>query len=265
MEENHNNRKQIREKVLEVIKNGQVKMRPKWHFILKASLIITGAIAAFLISLYLASFIIFVLHQTGVWFAPAFGFPGFGILMSALPIVLIGVLLIFIAVIEILARRYSFTYRQPFLYSALGVIALVVVGGFAVAQTSLHRGLFIQASEDRLPVVGGFYRGFGEEQFEQIHPGVILSLDDGQWVLSNHRGEVLNVLIDKKTAFPFGEEFNEGDQVVVFGERVSSTVNAFGVRKVGDDVEWKIMHRSRDIRRPSRPGGNEIGPPIPGF
>ncbi|MBU4141685.1 hypothetical protein KKE99_02325, partial [Patescibacteria group bacterium] len=93
--ENNKNQKSIKESILSVIKSGQVKMRPRWHFVLKTALAAFGVIILVLTVLYLASFIIFVLRQTGVLFVPAFGLQGWFAFFTNLPIFLIGLLIVF--------------------------------------------------------------------------------------------------------------------------------------------------------------------------
>jgi len=67
------NNNSIKADVLKAIKDGQVKMRPKWQFITKAALLIVGVVLVALTILYLVSFIVFVLRQTGLLFVPGFG------------------------------------------------------------------------------------------------------------------------------------------------------------------------------------------------
>ncbi|MBU3925378.1 hypothetical protein KJ854_05620 [Patescibacteria group bacterium] len=139
--ENNKNQKSIKESILSVIKSGQVKMRPRWHFVLKTALAAFGVIILVLTVLYLASFIIFVLRQTGVLFVPAFGLQGWFAFFTNLPIFLIGLLIVFIIVLELLVRHYAFAYRRPLLYSAVGIFILVFAGVMVIENTSFHGGM----------------------------------------------------------------------------------------------------------------------------
>ena len=109
---NGNQEKSIKNKVLEAIKSGQVKMRPRWYFILKTILVALGIVMIFLTLLYLISFIIFILRITGIWFAPAFGFEGYGIFLFSLPWLLVIISVLFAIILEVLVKRYSFAYRH---------------------------------------------------------------------------------------------------------------------------------------------------------
>ena len=74
---------------LEKITSGEIKMRPKTYFVLKAILIVLGIVFAVCFSLYIISFILFSLRSTGVLYLPGFGFPGIKAFFVMLPWILI--------------------------------------------------------------------------------------------------------------------------------------------------------------------------------
>lgn len=242
-------KKPIRDQVLEAIKSGRVLMRPRWSFALKAALGILGGILLFLALLYLVSFIIFVLRRTGVWFVPIFGARGWFVFLISLPWILIVFSLIFIVVLEILVRRYSFAYRRPLLYSAIGVILLVILGGAVVAGTPFHGRMFRYAIEHRMPLAGDFYRGFGMPHSREIYPGKITEIASTSFMMQGQQGNELQVVVSQKTRLPLGMDFQEGDDVVVFGSREGDIISAFGVRGVSENFEFPGI----DMRRAPMP------------
>lgn len=229
---NENNNQPIREKVLEIIKNGKVTMKPKWHFIFRTSLAVIGGMIIILVLLYLISFVIFILHQTGVWFMPVFGSEGWHELFNSLPWILVILSITFIIVLEILVRHYSFGYGQPLFYSAIGIIAIVIAGGIIIACTPLHNRLFKYAEENKLPFAGGFYRGFGLQHLDNVQLGTIIEITSDGFIIWNRQNEKLNVVISRKTRFPLGMDFERGDAIVIFGKRDDHTVQATGIREV---------------------------------
>jgi hypothetical protein len=120
----------LAENILETIQKDDVRMRPKWHFILNISLLVIGTILAGLSLLYLVSFIVFILRQNGSWFMPSFGAQGWSALFISLPWILIFLALLFVIIVGFLVKKYSFAYGRPLLYSALGIIIFASVGGF---------------------------------------------------------------------------------------------------------------------------------------
>lgn len=244
-------RSSLREVVLEKIKRGEVTMRPKWQFMLKGALVVLGVMLLTLTLLYLVSFVFFALRQTGVWFAPSFGWRGMRAFFIGIPWLLVLLSLVFITVLEILVKRYAFAYRKPLLYSVLGIVLLVFIGGFVVAKTTFHRGMYRRMEGRGLPIAGPLYRAYGVPHFKQIHPGVISSTTDQGFILANQRGESITIIVTPATRLPLGFDFIEGDQVVVFGLRDDDYVQALGVREVNEEFMRGVPMR----------GGHRAMPP----
>ncbi len=223
----------IPEKVLKAIDSGKVKMRPRWHFVFRTALWAMGVILAALTLLYLVSFVIFALHQSGSWFVPGFGLRGLPIFLSSIPWLLVAVALIFIILLEVLVKRYSFAYARPLLYSVIAVILFVMLGGLVVAKTPLHRGLFRQALENHLPLAGGLYRGYGMMRPRNIALGIVTEIPDaGRFLIQNRVGEIIEVMVTAETYFPFGKDIAVGDTIVAFGQQQNGRIKAWGVRKI---------------------------------
>lgn len=232
-----NDRRDIKDSILNKIKGGEIKMRPRCYFILKAVLVFGVACVLTLSVLYLLSFIIFFLQQTGIIFTPIFGWRGTGAFFASLPWSLISIALALILLIEVLLSRYTFAYRQPLLLSLSVLIFLVVIGSVGVSKTSFHDEVFRYANRGYLSVAGDFYRGYIDEQrFLKIHPGLVAtSTNDGFW-LKTRRGEVIRIIISPKTRFPWGTDFDFGDRVVVFGDRDNGVVEALGINRLDEKV-----------------------------
>ena len=135
--QNQDEAKKAKQKMLDAIQSGDVKMEPKWHFVLKTTLLIIGGVLALLLVLYLASFVFFVLRQTGLWYAPTFGIAGWYSFFRSLPWILIIFLIVFMVILGVLVKRYSFVYERPAMYLFIGIVAFVALGGFLISATPL--------------------------------------------------------------------------------------------------------------------------------
>lgn len=219
----------IKDAILEQIRIGRAKMRPRWHFVLKTALLITGAGILALAILYLASLTLFISRQTGMGSALVFGLRGVGIFLLSLPWLIILLAAVFLVLLEILVKHHSFAYRRPLLYSLFGIIILVLAGGLIIANTGFHRGLSDYARQKRIPFIDPLYRGFGREP-RHIHTGVITEITTDGFLVRNRDNEILTVIITPETRFSREADFAAGGQVVILGQRENNTVRAFGVR-----------------------------------
>jgi len=231
--ENKNEKNNIREKVMEAIQSGKVKMKPRWRFVLNSSLFILGVFIILFLLLYLVSLMAFSVRQTGLDFAPGFGGRGWIYFLRYFPWLLILLCLIFLGILEVLVKKFAFAYKKPLLYSVLGIIVIVIGGGLAMAQTPLHGGLYGFARKNHLPLAEPFYRHFGmPNQVDDIHRGTVIEDIQGGFILQNPIGSTSTVLISSSTGLPFETEFSPGDRVIVFGEETTSGIRAFGIRKI---------------------------------
>ena len=219
-------------------------MRPKWHFILRAVLFAMGIIILLLILVYLASLLVFMLQENGVWFLPVFGSRGWYEFLRSLPWILVALLMMFVGVLEVLVRRYSFAYRQPLLYSAIAIVILMLAGGGLVAGTPFHGRFSRFSEENKLPFAGDFYRSLHAQRLKNVHRGIIAGVAVDGFTMKNRHGEQLHIVVTPQTRFPLGTDLNEGDGVLVFGARNDDTVQAVGVRKLDDaDSRAPLPHR----------------------
>lgn len=228
MNENPNN--SIHDNILKAIETGKVTMKPRWHFVVRASLLIVGIILVSLSLVYLASFIVFILRQTGVLFVPEFGLHGINVFLMATPWLLVLIALVFIALLQILIKKYSFGYGRPLMYSAIGIMVLVVLAGYLVERTSLHQRLFRQAENQNLPFAGGLYRQFGERRPDNITAGVITEILENGYKINSHNEEIVVIVVTPETKLPPQTSFNVGDMIVALGKREADKVIAEGIR-----------------------------------
>lgn len=212
------NSEKIKKNILGKIERGELYMRPRWQFVLKGILALVGIGIMALTVLYLMSFIFFALRQSGLFFIPVFGLYGVQTLLFAAPWFLILLALIFIVVLEILVRKYSFGYQKPLLYTMFGVIAFSLFGTYALAQSGLHEHLDRYAQRDMLPVVGPMYRNYGMGKLPNVHAGFISETTEDGYILENRRGERFLIHVTENTQMPYGREFEEMEHVIVFGD-----------------------------------------------
>ena len=227
----------IKNQILNRIKSGKVEMKPRWHFILRTALLITGAVVVLLVTLYLTSLVLFVLRRTGVLFFPMFGSRGWFEFFVSLPWLLVLAALVFIVILEVLVGHYKFAYRRPLLYSAVGIILFVAAVAFLIDIARFHDRFSRFAEQNSLPLAGDFYHGFRFQRFRNVHRGKVKEIVNGGFVLQNSRGEILNVIEASSTRFPLGMDFSMGDNIVVFGPEESSTIKAYGIRRVDEDFD----------------------------
>ena len=226
----------LAEKLVEKIKNGSLKMRPKIYFIFRSIIFAVLYLVVFFFLIYLVSFIFFSLMLSGGWFLPAFGPSGFGKMLMSLPWLLVAASIILIIILQIFAEKISFVYRRPASYSLIGIIAIVLLTGSLINQTPLHKQLFQRAQQGGLPIIGPFYRdGNFRPQIPNVYNGVIISVDNNGFSMKTSRGDIFKIIINPNDLHLSKIKFKEGDTLVVIGQRNGNSINAIDLRMTNED------------------------------
>ena len=228
-------KKNITLEVQEKIQSGKLKMKPKAFFVLKSTLYIVGTLLILCFTLYLVSFIFFILRANGIMDLSRFGFRGFGIILVSLPWFLIILTLILVIVLEILGKHFSFVYRWPLMYSLLGVVLVVLTFGALVGQSRIHYSVLTRAEDRSLPFAGSMYRHYGMIHMKDAHIGTVVHFATSTIQLQDRAGKSYTVIIGPEVRYPLGNGIVEDDIIMVIGGVDEDTIQAVGVRKIEGD------------------------------
>ncbi len=225
--------------LLEKIKKGEVKRRPKSYFLMRSFLYALAILAVLGFSLFLGSFIFFSIRATGIFFLPILGFPGLKLFLLSFPWILIVLIVLLIILAEALLKRLHVVYSKPLLYSAIMLVVLVFFGSFIIERTHLHARLFERAREDMLPVMGPVYRGFGDRQIRDTCIGEVTAVLADGLIVETVDGREVRVITSERTSCPCGlEQIDTGDMVVIIGEEENGEISALGVNKIAGEDYW---------------------------
>lgn len=224
----------MREAFLAEIERGEVKMRPRWHFVLIAAVAVLSFIVLILALLYVASLAHFLLRTSGVWFAPRFGWSGWMELLRGLPWLLVLLVTVLVVALEMLVRRYAFAYRQPILVSVFVIMIIVVAGGFLVSRTQLHPIMYDRVNQGRMPMMGRMYR-MSLPRDGHIFRGDVLTVTPPELLVhcrhnKGCRGMSLRVMTSPETRLPPAGLPVAGQQVIIFGDRTGDIIMAHSIR-----------------------------------
>ncbi len=227
--ENNNQEKSISEAVLKTIESGAAKQSPKWHFMLRGVLWAAVSVLAFICLLFVVSLAAFTISENKIMAARDFGWLGASTMLVSLPWILFGIIAILIFVVEYLARRYSFAYRRPLLYSIAAILIIVFGGSMLLSQLRFHENMQEYSGARRSPVAF-VYQGDMGRPIIKLHTGIIERFNPDGFLMRSRFDEILSVIINERTSFPRGKTFVEQDPVLVIGPRQDTVIYAQGIR-----------------------------------
>ena len=235
----------LKQAVMKTIEAGSVSMHSRMHFIIRGMLSVAGLIFLLGVSLFLVSFIVFLLRANGLLSIAHFGIEGAGPLLFSLPwVVLLGAVLVFV-MLELLASHFSFVYKRPLIYSILGGGVVVVFGGVLIAHSTIHEQMFRFNEMRPLPGINYIYR---QALFtpEGVFVGVISTSSNSFIDIDTRNGSSTRINILERTRRP-STAFMAGDAVVVMTKKENGVISAIGIRPI--EKNRALLHKKD--RRPS--------------
>lgn len=220
----------LKNNIIEKIKAGQVAMKPRWHFVLQTAIWVAALLLVSMIAIYLLSFVFFVLHQSGLWLTPGFGWAGLMFFVVSSPWLLILLVGFFLLLLYLLVTHFSFSYRKPLVYSLLGTVLFVIGVSSFIQYTMMHERMQGFSERHQLPGLAPLYRGIEDRRPEGMMVGVITRMTENGFEIDTQRGESVSVIITNKTKQPKNKEYTEGEQVMVVGKKIGNEVTAVGIR-----------------------------------
>lgn len=240
--------------IIEKIKSGQVKVRPRALFVFKDIILAVAAVLCFLAVVFLASFTLFVVRSNGAWLLTSFGWPGVRIFLISLPWVLFLVAAFFIFLLEYLLKRSGFVWRRPLIYSLAVILAVVTAGSFLAAATPLHLRAYQSAVQRRLPLAGPLYLSYGFSPPPRVWSGTITNLKEmpepDEFQIEMPGGQRLKVELATSTGCKVikKDRIGKEDLIMVVGEQEGEKIRAWGIRQIQDDQDSFLRDHKEIIR-----------------
>lgn len=227
------NKPSIKDRVLQDIRSGDVKMTPRSYFIIEVMTLVAIAVAALLITVFLFNFISFIVRINDQGILLRFGPRGIAAFAHFFPWYLLILDMGLVILLQWLLRQFRSGYRIPVLYVLAGLLVAAACMGFALDQTSINDRL-MERSGTLPPPFGILYRG----AHRPPQPGsgicrcVILAIEGNRLIVQDTRGATttLTVVLPENDSRATTTSLQIGDAVFIAGEEKDGVIQAFGVR-----------------------------------
>ncbi len=242
--ENNNmeNNDNIKQSVLEKIKDGEINMRPKMHFTFKVIALIAVSVVVLVTSSIIVSFMYFTLRISGHDFLLGFGLLGIERFLMLFPWLLLIIDVCFIIMLEMLLKHFKFGYRSPIIYLSLGILLVVLAGGFIIDRTRVHNFFMERAEANQLPVFGAIYEHLKHPQprVMGICAGTVLSVNGNIIIVKDVDKDADDgtCKVDIASSSPVTPALVPGDQVFIGGAEMNGIIKAYGLHKIGPGEEY---------------------------
>lgn len=237
--------------IMEQIKSGKIKMKPKSYFVI-GSILLGGSLAiTFSLALLFLSASTFHIRTTHPMSFLRYGHMGGLAFMQVFPWRLIALSIIGIWGGLWLFKKYDISYKKSFISTSIVFIGVLLIFAIFIDNAGIN---------DRLKSTRNFAPIYKQNLINQnTIMGEIIAIEDNSLTIKNPRtNEQVDVSLDENTILPKGETFNIGDHVGIVGNIEGETFVAKGIHIGG--MRWKkqsTSSTSSGILRPMVKGINK--------
>lgn len=175
----NNNQKKLKDKILDKIKTGNIKMKPKSYFALKTILVLALIVVTVVILSFLVSFVIFSIRESSRLFLLGFGDAGIRTFFITFPWFLLVIEIILLIIVDILLKHFKFAYKTPFIYLILSTTIFVMVISVFVSVTPVHETLYQEVVGNKLTALKAMYIDAKKPPSEEgVFRGIVVSINN---------------------------------------------------------------------------------------
>lgn len=214
----------IKNKILHIVEKNNIRMIPRWQFVLYSVLGILGLFFSFLALVFIASIVVFVLSRYGFMYLPLFGFGATMHLLSSIPIQLGITAIILVFITEILARQYAFAFKKPLIITLLVITGASLIIGFLISLTPMHHTLRNYARMHHMGMMEHMYdrpAPFRDMKGMTVIRGTVIATSTKE--VRIRLFDDTEVTVYATTSQEFMVLPNYGSEVVVFGNTVDGS------------------------------------------
>jgi uncharacterized membrane protein HdeD (DUF308 family) len=130
---------------LEKIKKGEIKMKPKWYFILGSILMLLGLVALTITVIFIFNFAFFLFYRH---YGPMYQYR-LNLILANFPwwIVLIGILGLLLGIKFL--KEYDFSYKKNFVWIIVSYIFIIFVSAYLINYFNLNKFFYSQGLKRR--------------------------------------------------------------------------------------------------------------------
>lgn len=241
----------VKEEITSKIKSGELKMKPKWYFVVGTALLFQGTLGIILLGIFVSNLCFYYLRSYGPFGYLFLGRVGVNPFLETFPwklLILVGLSLL---IGFKLLKKYEFSYSKHSIYLFLMLMFAIILSGLLADLVGFNER--VRQNKFLHPIYSERFLG------HDWMMGEIKQKTSDGFILETPHGDLVQIKINKQTVSPHGNEFDEGRRVRLVGEfyqDASRSGDFFKAKAAGLDegMRWRryqvkgAMHNSRQLR-----------------
>lgn len=128
-------RKNIKQQIMEKIENNEIKMKPKWYFVVGSILLFLGVLFSTISAVFVINLMLFLLRTH---YGPMYQYR-LNLILLNFPwwLIVIGVISIFLGIK--LLKQYDFSYKKNFLLLVFSYLLIIFLTAYLIDYFNLNK------------------------------------------------------------------------------------------------------------------------------
>ena len=232
----------IENEVMNKITSGKVHLRSKYIFLAEKLGLGSAFILTVLLAILFFNLALFYLRASDNLSYLSFGSQGFLAFLESFPYLLVVFIILLVFFAGWLIKKSGISYKKPFVYLAIALVGVVVVGGIILAYTNLAENIEKQTFESPQST-GFFFKPFLMYALEAHQRGIagrVIEIGSDHISIQTPRA-VEKIILNSDTELP-AQTMTEGIFVMAIGSRDDGDFTASKLRIINEQ-EMQMIRR----------------------
>ena len=222
----------LSKKISERIKDGKVKMRPRWFFVAEKLGLESVLLISVILGIIILAVILYIMDQNGVFEFAEFGWKGWLVILNNIPFNLIITAIIFFLVSLVIISQFDVSYQKPFYLFSCSVLLIMAMLGFGLFWSGVGEAMFNSSVSAKMATV---YQNkiVNSPKSDRAVIGKIIKIGDQTFFIVTPQNKVIQVRYGLNHT-PL--VFNEGQTIKIIGRRDGENFKAESIKIIRKNI-----------------------------
>ncbi len=207
----------IKQNILDKIKNEEVKMTSKKFFFLKWMTLLITSLFFLILGIYILAYVSFLFVDNGLVYIPLFSESGIVDFIVEVPwtLVILGLFSVFL--FSITSKTFYKIYRKPFLTFFFSILMIIVLSHLILVETGGMKYLKEEAYSQKFQLVPSKFLQFRTSQSGSLLVGYVVGTTSSSLIIRDRQNQLEEIISTEALDY---NSFSVGQLVNAYGQRV---------------------------------------------
>lgn len=215
---------QIKQNILDKIKQDEVKMTSKQFFFMKWFTLLVTSLFFLGVAVYIFAYVVFLFIDNGLMYIPLSTLSGLTSFVIEIPWTLVVLGLLAIVLFSITSKTFYKIYKRPFIAFFMSILILIMLSHILFVESGAMKYLKEEAYNEHIQLVPSKFLQFRSSQTGNLFVGYVISTTTNSIIIRDRQGNILEIIPDDSYSTFNSNDFFIGTQINAYGQRQNEKV-----------------------------------------